>query len=279
MIGLGTWEIEGVDAGRRAPRRPSRRRCPRLAAHRLPVRHPLPRRAARLRRARSRRGCTCPATRAAPAPTRGCVEAIGERALALDIPALMWGIDVGVEPTPFAEAQRLAAEAWGARRTWFLVNGASQGNHVALLTLAHARRQRRAPAQRALEHHRRAGAVRAAPDVRGARARPRPAHRPLPDARGARPRARARRRARSARRSCRRPTSARWPTWRRWRRWRTAHGVPLIVDEAWGAHLAFSDELPDARAGARAPTWSSRARTRSSAASPSRRWSTSGTAT
>jgi arginine decarboxylase len=65
------------------------------------------------------------------------VDAIGERALALDIPALMWGIDVGVEPTPFAEAQRLAAEAWGARRTWFLVNGASQGNHVALMTLAH----------------------------------------------------------------------------------------------------------------------------------------------
>ena len=41
-------------------------------------------------------------------------DAIGDRALALDIPALMWGIDVGVEPTPFEQAQRLAAEAWGA---------------------------------------------------------------------------------------------------------------------------------------------------------------------
>jgi arginine decarboxylase len=39
-----------------------------------------------------------------------------------------YGIDVGVEPTPFERAQRLAAEAWGARRAWFLVNGASQGN-------------------------------------------------------------------------------------------------------------------------------------------------------
>jgi len=67
----------------------------------------------------------------------GLAEAIGERALALDIPALTWGIDVGDEPTPFLEAQRLAAEAWGARRTWWLVNGASQGNHVALLTLGH----------------------------------------------------------------------------------------------------------------------------------------------
>ena len=42
---------------------------------------------------------------------------------------------MGEEPTPFEEAQRLAAEAWGARRTWWLVNGASQGNHVALLAL------------------------------------------------------------------------------------------------------------------------------------------------
>ena len=50
----------------------------------------------------------------------------------LDIPALTYGIDVGDEPTPFQRAQGLAAEAWGARRTWWLVNGASQGNHVAL---------------------------------------------------------------------------------------------------------------------------------------------------
>ena len=65
-------------------------------------------------------------------------KAIGEPALALDIPALTWGIDVGAEPTPFQEAQSLAAEAWGAARSWFLCNGASQANHVALLTLAHA---------------------------------------------------------------------------------------------------------------------------------------------
>ena len=66
------------------------------------------------------------------------VEAMGTSALAIDIPALTWGIDTGPEPTPFALAQDAAAEAWGAARTWFLVNGASQGNHVALLTLAHA---------------------------------------------------------------------------------------------------------------------------------------------
>ena len=65
------------------------------------------------------------------------VDALSEEALALDIPALTYGIDMGIEPAPFFEAQRLAAEAWGAKRTWFLVNGASQGNHVALLALAH----------------------------------------------------------------------------------------------------------------------------------------------
>jgi arginine decarboxylase len=64
-------------------------------------------------------------------------EAIGERALRLDIPALTYGIDIGPEPTPFEQAQRLAAQAWGARRAWFLVNGASQGNLSAGLALAH----------------------------------------------------------------------------------------------------------------------------------------------
>jgi len=67
----------------------------------------------------------------------GLLEAFGERALSMDIPALTHGIDVGVEPTPFEQAQRLAAEAWGARRAWFLVNGASQGNLAAGLALAH----------------------------------------------------------------------------------------------------------------------------------------------
>ena len=67
----------------------------------------------------------------------GLREAVGEKALALDIPALVDGIDVGAEPTAFQRAQALAADAWGAHRSWFLVNGASQGNHVALLALAH----------------------------------------------------------------------------------------------------------------------------------------------
>jgi arginine decarboxylase len=71
----------------------------------------------------------------------GLVDALGTGALDLDIPALTPGIDQGPEPTPFQQAQLMAADAWGARRTWFLVNGASQANHVALLTLAHRGRE------------------------------------------------------------------------------------------------------------------------------------------
>lgn len=67
----------------------------------------------------------------------GLARAIGKRALALDIPALTYGVDLGPLPTPFEEAQRLAAAAWGAGRTWFLLNGASQGNLAAGLALAH----------------------------------------------------------------------------------------------------------------------------------------------
>ena len=170
-------------------------------------------------------------------------EALGERTLALDIPALTWGIDVGEEPTPFEEAQRLAAEAWGARRTWWLVNGASQGNHVALLTLGHRGTevvtQRNAHSStidalimsglrptfvspeldpdlyiahcmtpealdRALEETPGAvGATVVSPTYFGA----------VADVAGLAEVAHAR-------------------------------GVPLIVDEAWGAHLAFHDALP-----------------------------------
>jgi arginine decarboxylase len=78
-----------------------------------------------------------PGHKGGPGADPGLLSAIGERALSLDIPALTHGIDVGPQPTPFEQAQRLAAEAWGAKRAWFLVNGASQGNLAAGLALAH----------------------------------------------------------------------------------------------------------------------------------------------
>ncbi len=63
----------------------------------------------------------------------------GEGALAMDIPMFTEGVDLPGPgepgPSPFARSLALAAEAWGARRTWFLTDGASQGNHAACLAL------------------------------------------------------------------------------------------------------------------------------------------------
>ncbi len=73
---------------------------------------------------------------------RGALEALGAAAFDLDIPALIEGIDVGPpEPTPFQQAQDLAAAAWGARRSWFLINGSSQGNKATCLAIRHVGRR------------------------------------------------------------------------------------------------------------------------------------------
>lgn len=68
----------------------------------------------------------------------GLASLVGEEALAMDFPMLFSGVDQhswrlvtpGVR-TPIMRAQDLAAEAWGASRVWFTTNGASGGNHVA----------------------------------------------------------------------------------------------------------------------------------------------------
>jgi arginine decarboxylase len=65
-------------------------------------------------------------------------EILGAAAITHDVPGGIEGIDVGPEPTPFQRAQQLAAGAWGARRSWFLLNGASGGNHAICMTFAHA---------------------------------------------------------------------------------------------------------------------------------------------
>jgi arginine decarboxylase len=184
-----------------------------------------------------------PGHKGGPGADPGLVDAFGERVFALDIPALTYGIDVGEEPTPFREAQSLAAEAWGARRTWWLVNGASQGNHVALLTLGH--RGHRVVTQRnahsstidalimsglrptfvspeldpelhiahcmtpdALDR-----ALEESPDAAGATVVSPTYFGAVADVAGLSEVAHAR-------------------------------GVPLVVDEAWGAHLAFHEDLP-----------------------------------
>ncbi len=66
----------------------------------------------------------------------GLRTALGATALMLDVPADIHGIDLGPPPTPYQRAETLAAEAHGAARTWFLTNGASQGNHALALAIA-----------------------------------------------------------------------------------------------------------------------------------------------
>jgi len=66
----------------------------------------------------------------------GLRSALGDRALALDIAQDIEGIDIGPSPTPYERAEQLAAAAYDASRTWFLTNGATQGNHALCLALA-----------------------------------------------------------------------------------------------------------------------------------------------
>ena len=174
------------------------------------------------------------------------LEALGQKAFDMDLPALIEGIDVGPpDPNPFEQAQRLAADAWGAARTWFLVGGASQGNHAALLALRHTGRS--VVMQRNVHSSAIDGSVLAdlvptfiAPEIDpelGVAHCPTPAALEAaldaaPDAVGA---------------------LVVSPTYfgacadiAALVEICHSRGLPLIVDEAWGAHLTFSDELPQA---------------------------------
>jgi arginine decarboxylase len=185
-----------------------------------------------------------PGHKGGPGADPGLMGAIGERALAMDIPALTHGIDVGVDPSPFEEAQLLAADAWGATRAWFMVNGASQGNLSAGLALAHLGRdlvvQRNAhsstidalvlsgmrPTFVAPEIDPELGiahcltpesldeALTRTPDAVGALIVSPTYFGAVADVRGL---------AEVAH----------------------AHGVALVADEAWGAHMAFHEDLPE----------------------------------
>lgn len=60
-------------------------------------------------------------------------EFLSSRVLQKDVSPLLSGIDHG-DNSPFDKALALAAEAWGARQSWFLTNGASQANRIGALT-------------------------------------------------------------------------------------------------------------------------------------------------
>jgi lysine decarboxylase len=77
-----------------------------------------------------------PGHKGGPGADPGLRHALGDDALMLDVPQDIRGIDVGPAPTPYQRAELLAAQAYGARQTWFLTNGATQGNHALALALA-----------------------------------------------------------------------------------------------------------------------------------------------
>jgi arginine/lysine/ornithine decarboxylase len=77
-----------------------------------------------------------PGHKGGPGADPGVRKAIGVDGLAMDIPQDIHGIDLGPSPTPYERAERLAADAYGAARTFFLTNGATQGNHTLCLALA-----------------------------------------------------------------------------------------------------------------------------------------------
>src|ERR671917_1780878 len=77
-----------------------------------------------------------PGHKGGPGADPGLRKAIGVDALAADIPQDIHGVDLGPSPTAYERAERLAAQAFGAERTFFLTNGATQGNHALCLALA-----------------------------------------------------------------------------------------------------------------------------------------------
>ena len=196
--------------------------------------------------ARHPRRAMVPGHKGGLAADRGLRAALGAAALALDVPTLIEGIDAGVGAgaPPYEVARRLAADAWGARRTWFLTNGASQGNVAACLAIA--QRGERVVVQRTVHASTIDGMVLAglrpafvAAEVDAGLG---VAHCVLPctldAALAATPGAAA--------------AIVVSPTYfgavadvRGLARVAHAHGVPLVVDEAWGAHLAFSRALPE----------------------------------
>ena len=174
--------------------------------------------------------------------------ALGDRALAFDVCQDLEGIDVGPSPTPYERAELLAAEAYGVRRSWFLTNGATQGNHAMCLALAPL--GRKVIAQRNSHASIVDGLVLSggipsfvAPEYDLELGM---ANGVTPESVG--PRAGGRPRTRAPCSSSRRRTTAWSPTSPAAPRSATRPASPLVVDQAWGPHFGFHPDLPPSAA-------------------------------
>ncbi len=186
---------------------------------------------------------TVPGHKGGSAAPDALVDLLGG-ALALDLPTLIGGVDSGSAPTPLERALAAAAAAWGARRTWFLPHGATQGNLAACLALR-AARGRQVVVQRNVHSSVVSGLISAgvaphwlAPEVDYAAG---VAHGVTPAALDA---------ALSAAPGARAafvvaPTyHGAMPDVAALAAIAHEHGAALVVDEAWGAHLPFHPALP-----------------------------------
>ena len=179
----------------------------------------------------------------------GLRSAVGERALLLDVPQDIEGIDVGPSPTPYERAELLAAEAYGTRQCWFLTNGATQGNHALCLALAPGGRD---PNRVVIQRNSHASLIDGLVLSGGLPSFVSPEYDPeLGMAHGVEPQALADALQRASRHG---PISAAFivsPTYYGMAAdvagcAEVAHavGVPLVVDCAWGAHFGFHESLP-----------------------------------
>ena len=144
------------------------------------------------------------------APTPALRYALGDRALAIDIPQDIHGIDLGPSPTPYERAEALAAEAYGARAHVVPDQRRDAGQPRAVPRARAAGRARRRAAQLARLARRRARAQRRHAVVRRARVRRRAGHGARRHARGAARGAASDAATRAPRSSSRRPTTG-WP--------------------------------------------------------------------
>lgn len=173
----------------------------------------------------------------------GVAADFGASTVSLDISPMIDGIDKGPSPTPLEQSLALAAEAWGARRTWFLTNGSSQGNLAICLALRQLGRE--FVVQRSIHSSVVEGLALSGLDATFVQPE---VDRDLGIAHGVT--------AESLEDGLRRTPDAIAamvvsPTYfgaasdvRALAEVAHGFGVPLIVDEAWGAHLGFHPDLP-----------------------------------